>query len=365
MGRKGQERTAQGRTSQASVELMIIIAIGLIALLAFFSLSQEKLSQTTESIAISQAKAAVDSLARAADEVYSEGVNSTKQVYVTIPEGANLTLSEISGHSIKISVRSAGGYTDVVARTEGTVFGSLPDYPGGYWLTVISHEGAVSIGTSVMQVSPTAVFTEMSQASSERENVTVRNYGEDSMVVTGTLGWSESDVTFENLTVLYFLLASGASKNLTFEINSSFYAVGSFAGYLDLVADNGEELSVPLTVHVYGAGGGSPGASNVSYLAVETFKNSSCDTEKLIFDPPSNTTLYGSGWPVGVSLDLAVYNYSGSSVYSTNPVTNSTGEFSVIWSPAGLAGGQYSLNVSDPASPANSASGYFFTVVSC
>ncbi|MFH0961954.1 MAG: hypothetical protein V1820_04690 [archaeon] len=352
------------KKGQSSVELLVVFAIGISALLAFFALSQQKIAETRTQLVLSEAKETVELLSRAADEVYSEGVNSTRKLYVTIPEGVNLSRSSISGNALILSIQVPGGVTDVSARTGEPVFGTWPDLPGAYHLTVTSYEGSVGIGTSVIQVSPTAIYSEMTAFSSEEKNVTLTNFGQDPIPITGTLYWTEDaeEVTVENLTAISFTLSSGESRNITLGINSSFSALGSYSGTIDF-SGGGEEYSLPITVHVSGAYG-SEGTSNVSYIAVETFKESGCATEKLIFEGPENTTLSGFGWPAGVSLDFQIYNSTGSSLYSSAPTTNSTGGFSVVWSPAGRSAGEYSANASDPIS-ANSARGVFFTVESC
>jgi len=350
------------RKGQSSVELLVIVAIGLSALLAFFALSQDKLAETRTALALAEAKETVELLAKAADTVYSEGVNSTRKVYVTIPEGTNFTRSSISGKTLLLSLRVPGGYTDVSARTEGAVFGSWPIAPGSYYLTVTSYEGTVGVGTSILQISPTALYVEMRSDSSVQRNVSIVNFGQNPLSVSGTLSWSEIDATFENLTILDFPLASGEGKNLTFEINSSFNAIGTFSGLLELSA-GGEEYSIPLTVHVPGASGASGGTANVSYIVVETFKEASCSTEKLIFEGPANTTIYGTGWPIGATLNYGIHNSTGQ-VASGTAVVNSTGGVSIVWSPAGRPSGTYSANFTDPIS-SNSMRGAFFSVGAC
>lgn len=351
------------RQGQSSVELLIVFAIGISALLAFFALSQQKIAETRTQLTISEARETVELLAKAADEVYSEGVNSTRKVYVTIPDGVNLSRSSISGNALILSVQVPGGVTDVSARTGEPVFGTWPDLPGAYYLTVTSYEGSVGVGTAVLQLSPTTLYVELQTDSTTKRNITLKNYGQDGISVSGSLFWGEVDVTVENLTAISFPLPPGGEMNVTLEINSTFSAIGSYSGTIDF-SGGGEEYSIPITVHVPGASGTGEGTANVSYIAVETFKDSGCGTEKLLFEGPENTTVSGFGWPVGVSLDFRIYNSSGSSVHSSAPTTNATGGFSVVWSPAGLAGGEYSANVSDSIS-ANSARGVFFTVESC
>lgn len=350
------------RKGQSSVELLVIVAIGLSALLAFFALSQDKLAETRTALALAEAKETVELLAKAADTVYSEGVNSTRKVYVTIPEGTNFTRSSISGKTLLLSLRVPGGYTDASARTEGAVFGSWPIAPGSYYLTVTSYEGAVGVGTSILQISPTALYVEMQSDSSVQRNVSILNFGQNSLDVEGSLLWSETDVTIENLTALSFSLPSGNGENITLEINSSFNAIGTFSGILDLSA-GGEEYSIPLTVHVPGASGTGTGTANVSYIVVETFKDSSCSTEKLIFEGPENTTIYGEGWPIGATLNYGIHNSTGQ-VSSGTTVVNSTGGINLVWSPAGLPAGEYSANLTDPVS-SNSMRGAFFSVGAC
>jgi hypothetical protein len=349
-----------GARAQSSVELMVVLAIGLVALLAFFTLSQQKFLETQASLSLSQAKKTVDSLARAADEVYSEGSNSTKQVYVTIPEGANLSRSSISGRSVNLAIRSIGGYTDVNSRTSETVFGVWPNLTGSFWLTVTSYEGSVGIGPSVMQISPTALYVEMLASSEVQRNITITNFGSSALTISGALNWGESDPLVQNTSVLSFPLASGETTNATFDISATSSAIGSFTGSAYFSASNGEALSVPITVHVTSGGGAMV---NISYITIGTFKNSSYTTEKLIFEGPSSENLTGDGWTPSATLALSVYNASGSSVYSASPTTNSTGGFLVSWSPAGLPGGWYSLNVTESGTGTSRSA--TFTVVSC
>ncbi|MCX8197110.1 MAG: hypothetical protein N3G80_02215 [Candidatus Micrarchaeota archaeon] len=152
--------------AQASAEIIAVLGIMLLAVLTFTVLSSNLLFDFGSQKEQQTARQTVQALAKAADEVYSQGKGASTIVQITIPPSANLSIeksfigkppsasSEIFPNTINLHV--AG--TDIYENTLAPLAGSFPLLPGEHQVKVSSHGTFVSIGSSLVEVSPPAVF---------------------------------------------------------------------------------------------------------------------------------------------------------------------------------------------------------------
>lgn len=138
--------------AQASVELLIILAIAMTLLGAIITSGSRQLQHGQTMLRLTQARSAVNDLAHAADVVYSEGEGSVRKVRVTIPDGVAPDRIFVDGRFINIGVYVEGGDSDVNAMSMAQLKGSLPDSPGTYWIYVGNNNGCVAIGADISGV---------------------------------------------------------------------------------------------------------------------------------------------------------------------------------------------------------------------
>src|SRR3989344_2881046 len=99
---------------QAATELIIIMAVGLAILLSIFVLQQKTTTSVSAQFEMTKARALVEDIANAAEQVYQEGQGSKTKVFVTVPENVNSIT--FSGNSVSINL-DAGGEPITIYRT--------------------------------------------------------------------------------------------------------------------------------------------------------------------------------------------------------------------------------------------------------
>jgi uncharacterized protein (UPF0333 family) len=138
------------RKAQASLEYIVIVGVVLILLIPLFYYVS---NASAENIKIAQIEDAVNSLAKAADDVYALSPGTKKYVWVSIPggvEGKFLNASEI--------VLTIGG-SDIVAITKATVVGEIPTDKGTHKVPVeLLDSGVVRIGSGDDTTPPVIVW---------------------------------------------------------------------------------------------------------------------------------------------------------------------------------------------------------------
>jgi hypothetical protein len=85
----------------------------------------------------------VNSLANAADYVYSLGVGSQTHILITIPDGVTDII--ITDKTILFKLETSSGTTDVIAFTKANVTGNIPTSPGYYSILLNMTEQGVEI----------------------------------------------------------------------------------------------------------------------------------------------------------------------------------------------------------------------------
>jgi len=113
--------------AQVALEYLIIVSLGIILIIPIFYYA---LTQSSESILISQAQDTVNSVAKTADYVDSLGSGSSSKIVAIIP--SNVINSSIQNKTILLRIRTSSGDTDVIAFTKTNVNGTLPTASGYY-----------------------------------------------------------------------------------------------------------------------------------------------------------------------------------------------------------------------------------------
>ena len=130
--------------SQVALEYLIVASIAIAIILPIFYYS---FTYSSGSVSFSQAQDAVNTLAKAADYVYSLGVGSKTRVSIIIPN--NVVSSSVTDKRILLKIRTSAGVSDMVAFTKANVSGSIPTSYGYYNMLVnMTEQGIVQINPS-------------------------------------------------------------------------------------------------------------------------------------------------------------------------------------------------------------------------
>ncbi len=245
---------------QASVELAVIFAMGLIVLLIVSVLANERLIDLSTQKQMNDARTSVRDLADAANHVYQQGIGAKKRVFVILPGDTDLNLSYIgkpldapNGTESKAILLNFRG-TDILASTNPEVHGAWPKTTGGHWMWVESKGTYVTVGNAYLDADKGALYFNTIRSASKSTPLTVFNRGEDnkSINVSVSFGWSDAHVTV-NSSSTNFTLASGENRTLTITAASDAQAGGLYSGdmYLEGTGDEiSELLLIPITVEV-------------------------------------------------------------------------------------------------------------------
>jgi hypothetical protein len=254
---------------QTSVEFLIILAVALMALFAFMLLTQSETIGVTKTKMKTQANDAVNQLAGAAGDVYSQGTGARKKITVTIPSGYEWNESSISNKAIKLRV--AGN--DHVATRDFEMYGNLPLSSGRHSLWVVSEGDKVRIGTSMIALDQETVNLVMGRNDSRIWQINILNTWSDSITINIGEDWPHSDVTMA-ISEKVFTLDKGSSKSITLTFTSSTKALGFYPGSLNITSSTpnmSESIKLPLSVEVSlgrGKRGGPPLMAIPSYINV-------------------------------------------------------------------------------------------------
>lgn len=261
--------------AQAAVEMMVLAAILLLVLFLLFEFGENRLIESASILQVSQARNAVDTLAKAATDVCNEGVGARKKIYVTIPDRVNPSRILIGNKTITLGVYAGNGTSDVSSIVNCPVAqgGFFPTTPGSYWVWVISRTGYVQVGSAV-DVEPLNEYFELFPTNSTSTNVTFTNYGASTINVSSTLTWTDSEVnvTINGTNSLSFSLISGTSAAPLLNINATANTNatrGLHYGYITISTNLSDSETIPVVVNIV-----SSNSSPVSYMAINTYNNS-------------------------------------------------------------------------------------------
>jgi len=127
------------KRSQSAVELIIILAIGLVLLIAVFEIFFNANTSFSGQLEAKKAKATVDALADAAEMVHQQGVGSRTRIYTAIPDNVNYV--NLTNGLISMNLYTGGNSRDVYRTLSFNVSGSVPKEEGNLFLYVESREG--------------------------------------------------------------------------------------------------------------------------------------------------------------------------------------------------------------------------------
>lgn len=235
--------------AQTSIEMLAVLAIGIIVLLVLVDFTNTQFNQIQVERGNRAGRAAVDQLVGAINAVYTQGPGAVKQISVIWPEGIDVSQTQISNHSIKIRVNGS----DVAGTVIPLVTGNLPVNPGVQLVRLQAYDGFVSIGQLLLNVSPTFVLSSMNRDANKTVSFSIVNNGPSTAAISFTLDWNASDVNALLVGAGDLNLGStgSAAKDVNFFSGSG--AVGTYTGKLILHATIGDAVEtqvVPLTMDV-------------------------------------------------------------------------------------------------------------------
>jgi len=126
------------------MEYVLIVAAFLIVLIPVTYLA---LQSATASSRTASARAAVETIAEAADSLFAQSPGAQTRAVIVLPDGVNSARTFISGREVNVNVfLPAGGTADVFALAKGNMSGTMPTRAGRHILTLrLLASGVVNV----------------------------------------------------------------------------------------------------------------------------------------------------------------------------------------------------------------------------
>ncbi len=366
------------RLGQGSLELLVVAGLALILLAIVFATTQTQYIGTQSGLAASQAHTAAQDFVQTSDAVSGQGIGARQRLFITLPDATNYAYANCT-NTASVGYSTALGDTEsnAQARRSFCCTNQIPQQGGQFEFLVESTPTCVSITqvspatpATSFSIDPPVVYALLSYpgTNSSTQTLTVTNLLNTSLPVTLAINWNQTsgitanfvgDGTTTTLTVPA-LSASTAQINFTTSAN----ALGNYVGSLTANASDGNSTTAQLSATVLTSGTtGGGGASNVSEVVVNAYNDSTYGSRRFIFPAPDAVSVTGGGWPPSSTVTVT-FLYPNNTVISSNtsvPV-NSTGNFLVVFNPAGYAAAAgYGVSVTNGISAATTA----FTVNAC
>ncbi|MFH1065379.1 MAG: hypothetical protein V1734_02630 [Nanoarchaeota archaeon] len=142
------------KRGQVGIEYVLIVGAILVITIPLFFYA---LYETNLKVRISQADDTINTIANAADEVYSMGPGSKRYVWISIPNGVISTT--VNGTELSLTMSLFGASSDVATLTKASLVGSFPFAKGTYRIPVESLEsGFVRIGENYNDTTPPVII---------------------------------------------------------------------------------------------------------------------------------------------------------------------------------------------------------------
>ena len=178
------------KKGQSSIELLIILAFSIAILVMIFSFSSQSVTDLGKQKQIETAQNSVETLKNAVNDVYFQGTGARKKINFIVPSGADEALSGIQGKSIVIRLYGS----DIYAKTEIDLSGSIPTNQGGHEIWVTAYDNYVAIGTENLSIDKTSSYVSLLQSDSGQDTITITNNSTETVTINVFESWVPTEV---------------------------------------------------------------------------------------------------------------------------------------------------------------------------
>ena len=221
---------------QASIDLMIVLAISLIALTIVYSLYAEQIQTIGLSKESFAAKTAVQKIVDASNKMYLAGPGSSTVVYFEIPQSIKLSEVNIVGRTIAIKLSNESFVTGTAdVNFYGTIRNRIGkqavylDYNGTH--TIISYK---DFELNKKNIS----FTSFPDTNTQ-DSIVVRNNHTSVATFFVQNSFSHADIAFAANTSM-FTLQPDQLQTITYDFNVNSSAYGNYAGSTIIIGEIGD-----------------------------------------------------------------------------------------------------------------------------
>lgn len=235
------------QNAQTVVELMLLLAISMLALTIIYSFYSSQLELSNVSKEASVAKSSINKLVNSANALSLAGAGSTERVLIEVPADANVFDSNISGN--KIYFRLSNG-TEVSGIADVNIVGEFKKSDGkfvvnGYYVNLYFDGQKVILSYDDFELNTNGIFVSAKQGTSVQKVFTIRNNSSRNAIF-----WLENNFSYPNFAVLsidssdtYFTLSPNETRVIDFNIALSSFSSGNYAGEIIVTGQINDGIS--------------------------------------------------------------------------------------------------------------------------
>jgi hypothetical protein len=216
---------------QASIDLIIVLAISLMALAIVYSLYAEQIQTVGISKESFSAKTAVQKIVDASNKLYIAGPGSSTVVYFEIPKNIKLADANVVGRTIAIKLSND---SFVTGTADANFHGTLRDRVGKQAVYLDYNGTNVIISYKDFELNKRNISFTAFPDTNNSDSIIVRNNHTSTATFFVQNSFSHGDIAFAASTST-FTLAPDQLQTIVFDFNIGSSAYGNYAGSTTII----------------------------------------------------------------------------------------------------------------------------------
>ncbi|MGI6589841.1 MAG: LamG-like jellyroll fold domain-containing protein [Candidatus Iainarchaeum sp.] len=232
---------------QTIVELLLLLAISLLALTIIYSIYSTQLDSSNLSRETLVAKSTVNKIVNSANSLALSGAGSTQKILIEIPSDSNMIGSKILGKTVSITLSNGNSVfgsanVDIVGefKKSGGVF-----VVDGYFVKLFFDGQKVIMSYDDYELNTTSIFSSAKQGTTLSKFFTIRNNSSKEATF-----WISKDFSFGEAVVLnieanneFFVLEPNEVKVIDFNLVLSDFSSGNYSGAIKIIGQMNDGVS--------------------------------------------------------------------------------------------------------------------------
>jgi hypothetical protein len=222
---------------QATIDLLIVLSISLIALSIIYALYAEQIETTGASKEAFAAKTAVQKIVDAANKLQLSGPGSKTSVFFELPQSIDLSDSNVYGRAILIKLSNT---SSIVGTADVNFSGSLRDRLGKQVIYLDYNGSHVIISYKDFELNKKNISITAFAGTNNNAIVTVRNNYESNVTFFIQNSFSHNEITFSSDPITTFTLSPNQLQTISFDFDLDSNAYGNYAGSSTIIGQIGD-----------------------------------------------------------------------------------------------------------------------------
>ena len=245
------------RRAQTTIELLLILAISMLALGIVYSLYSLQIDFSNSSKESVSSKAILEKMVNTANTLYISGPGSRTKVLVDLPMDLKMEDSSIRGSTLYLRLSNG---TDLFASADVNFSGDWKKLDGAYvtgqyFISMLFDGNVVRLFYDDYDLSNESIYVSAKNNTVSQKSFSVRNNSLNNATfwILGNFSHSPFAEVSINPADTHFVLPSGESKLVDFDISLNSSASGNYAGSIIVIgqinngvsdANNTKQVSV-------------------------------------------------------------------------------------------------------------------------